>query len=76
MINGVLAPAGAEAIYFADEEAGYLAGLAAALYSETGVVGFVGNSHSDTSERWRAGFESGARAARPGIEVLAIYTGS
>ena len=76
VINGVLAPAGAGAVYFADEEAGYLAGMAAALATETGVVGFVGNYHSDTSERWRAGFEAGAAAAGPEVEVLAIYTGA
>jgi len=74
VINGILAPAGARAIYFADEEAGYIAGAAAALTTETGIVGFVGNYQSDTSERWRAGFEAGALAARPDVEVLSIYT--
>jgi basic membrane lipoprotein Med (substrate-binding protein (PBP1-ABC) superfamily)/DNA-binding SARP family transcriptional activator len=74
VINGILAPAGARAIYFADEEAGYIAGAAAALTTETGIVGFVGNYQSDTSERWRAGFEAGALATRPDVEVLSIYT--
>ena len=76
VINGVLAPAGAHAVYFADEQAGYLAGAAGALTTKTGIVGFVGNYQSDTSERWRAGFEAGARAVHPDIEVWSIYTGS
>ena len=74
VINGILAPTGARAIYFADEEAGYLAGLVSALTTETGVVGFVGNYQSDTSERWRAGFEAGAFFARPDVEIHSIYT--
>ncbi len=74
VINGILAPAGARAIYFADEEAGYIAGVVAALITKTGIVGFVGNYQSDTSERWRAGFEAGALAARPDVEIQSIYT--
>lgn len=74
VINGVLAPAGAHSVFFADEQAGYLAGVASARTTETGVVGFVGNDQSDTSERWRAGFEAGALAAKPDVEVLSIYT--
>ncbi len=74
VIDGVLAPAGARAIWFADEEVGYIAGVAAALTTETGIVGFVGNYQSDISELWRAGFEAGALAARPDVEVRSIYT--
>ena len=74
VINGVLAPSGARAVYFADEEVGYIAGVTSALKTNTGVVGFVGNYQSDTSERWRAGFEAGALAVRPDVEVLSIYT--
>jgi basic membrane lipoprotein Med (substrate-binding protein (PBP1-ABC) superfamily)/DNA-binding SARP family transcriptional activator len=76
VVNGVLAPAGARSVYFADEQAGYLAGVAGALSTKTGVVGFVGNYQSDTSERWRAGFEAGARAVGPDVEVQAIYIGA
>jgi basic membrane lipoprotein Med (substrate-binding protein (PBP1-ABC) superfamily)/DNA-binding SARP family transcriptional activator len=74
VINGVLAPSGARAVYFADQEAGYLGGIAAALTTDTGVVGFVGNYQDDTSERWRAGFEAGVRSVRPDVDIASIYT--
>jgi len=81
VINPILAPGGARTIYFADEEAGYLAGAAAALTTYTGVIGFVGSSQvgsnqSDTSERWRAGYEAGAHAVDSEVEVVAIYVGT
>lgn len=76
VIDGVLAPSGARAVYFADEEVGYVAGIAGALTTNTGVVGFVGNYQSDTSERWRAGFEAGALAVRPDVEIVSVYSGT
>lgn len=81
VINGILAPDGARTVYFADEEAGYLAGAAAALTTDTGVIGFVGSSQissnqSDTSERWRAGYEAGAHAVNSEVEVVATYIGT
>ena len=73
VINGIFPPAGAQSVYFADEEGAYLAGIAAALTTKTGVVGFVGGHQSDTTERWRAGYEAGVRAIDPDIEIVAIY---
>ncbi len=58
---------------FAEEEGSYLAGVAAAETSTTGTVGFVGGWQSDQIERFRAGFEAGARSVDAGIDVLASY---
>jgi basic membrane lipoprotein Med (substrate-binding protein (PBP1-ABC) superfamily) len=60
-------------ILFANEHAGYLAGVAAAMKSETGVVGFVGGLRLTSIEEFRAGFEAGVRHVDPEIEVLATY---
>lgn len=43
---------------------------AAALESETGKVGYIGANGSPVLEAFRAGFEAGAKAAVPDIEVV------
>ncbi len=58
---------------FADEEGGYLAGVAAALKSETGVVGFIGGAPIPAIEEFRAGFEAGVTDVDPDATVLATY---
>ena len=57
---------------FASEEGSFLVGAAAALESTTGKVGFIGANDSPVIEPFRAGFEQGAKAARPGIEVVSV----
>ncbi|HEY1280085.1 MAG TPA: BMP family ABC transporter substrate-binding protein, partial [Acidimicrobiales bacterium] len=64
---------GAASVRFAHEQAAFLAGAAAALTSRTGSVGFVGGFQTDVVERFRAGYEAGARAVKPEVEVLAAY---
>jgi basic membrane protein A len=66
-------PPGVAATDFAVEQGSYLVGAAAALTSQTGTVGFVGGFQIDQIERFRAGYEAGARAANPDVEVLARY---
>jgi basic membrane lipoprotein Med (substrate-binding protein (PBP1-ABC) superfamily)/DNA-binding SARP family transcriptional activator len=65
---------GAPSVTFAEHEGAYLAGAAAALTAKSGTIGYVGGFQFDASERFRAGFEAGARAVVPEIEILATYT--
>ena len=58
---------------WADEQVGFLAGVAAATTTETGIVGFVGAEPSADQEELRAGFEAGAKSVDPDIEVVAAY---
>ena len=58
---------------WADEQVGFLAGVAAATTTETGIVGFVGAEPSADQEALRAGFEAGAKSVDPDIEVVAAY---
>lgn len=60
-------------LMFGNDEGGYLAGLAAALTTRTGTVGFVGG-FSDIIIPFLAGFEAGVHTVDPGIEILAIWT--
>ncbi len=59
------------ALTYAHEEGSFLVGAAAALESTTGRIGYIGaNSSSWLIEQFRAGFEQGAQAARPDIEIV------
>jgi len=58
-------------VRYAQEEGSYLVGAAAALESTTGRIGYIGaNSSPFLIEQFRAGFEQGAKAVRPDIEVV------
>ncbi len=56
-----------------EEGGAFLAGAAAALKSETGIVGFIGGQENRMIMRFSGGFEAGARAVRPGIDVRIVY---
>jgi basic membrane lipoprotein Med (substrate-binding protein (PBP1-ABC) superfamily)/DNA-binding SARP family transcriptional activator len=60
-------------IPFLREEGSFLVGAAAALKSETGTIGFVGGLDAELIWPFHAGYEAGARAVRPDIQVLADY---
>lgn len=60
----------AVAVTFALEQGSYLVGAAAALESETGKIGYIGANGNPITEEFRSGFEQGARAARPDIEII------
>lgn len=64
---------GGSDIDFAVEEGAFLAGVAAAMTSKTGIVGFLGGVQIESIERFRAGYEAGATAARPGTKVISQY---
>jgi basic membrane protein A len=59
---------------FNPEQAGFLAGVAAALTSKTGTVGFVGAPPAEGLEAagpYQAGFQAGVEAAKPEVQVVA-----
>jgi basic membrane protein A len=60
-------------LVFAEQEGSFLVGAAAALKSQTGIVGFIGGVEIDLIQRFEAGFAAGARAVNPDIEVLVNY---
>ena len=63
------------ALDFIREGGAYLMGVAAALRSETGRVGFIGGRQTDTTEARRAAFTAGARSISQDISVDAVYLG-
>ncbi|MFD2870536.1 BMP family protein [Kurthia populi] len=63
-------------IMFKANEASYLAGVAAALESKTGKVGFLGGMEGNIIGGFEAGFVAGAKAADPKVKVDVQYAGS
>lgn len=57
-------------------EAAYLAGMAAGMVSQVGVVGMVGGVEIPTAKSAFIAFRAGVMAANPGAEVLETFTGS
>ena len=63
-------------LIFKEQEAGYLAGYAAALKSKTGKVGFIGGTKIPPVERFGIGFVQGAKAAKSDIKIMYNYSGT
>ena len=61
---------------FADNEAAYLAGVAAAKTTKTKQVGFIGGLESEVILRFAAGFKAGVESVDPSIKVQVDYAGS
>jgi basic membrane protein A and related proteins len=61
---------------FKEHEGSFLVGAAAALKSEAGTIGFLGGqAGTGLIEKFQAGYEAGARAVNPDIEILVEYIG-
>ncbi len=60
-------------LVFSEEEASYLAGVAAAKSTKTNVVGFVGGVDIPLIHKFGAGFEQGVKDTKPEVKVLSQY---
>ena len=60
-------------LLFAEEQGSFLAGVAAAIKSGTGQIGFVGGVQSPLIEKFQAGYEAGAKAVKPEIVINSEY---
>lgn len=57
------------------EQGFYLAGTMGALMSKTGKVAMIGGDNVPSIKSTFKGFRAGAEAARPGVEVIEVFTG-
>lgn len=76
MMDGVVEGDNVASINFKDEEAAFLAGVAAASATKTNKTGFVGGVEGHIIDRFEAGFVAGAKAVDPNIQVSVEYVGS
>lgn len=68
--------ANVRAVVFREHEGSFLAGVAAALMSKTGRIGFIGGMQLPLIRKFEVGYRAGARHANPRAEILVAYTGS
>jgi basic membrane protein A len=61
-------------LQFPSEEAGYLAGVVAAMMSETGTVSTVGGIKIPPVDNWIAGFRQAVQDTNPDIRLLNAYS--
>ncbi len=61
---------------FKEHEGSYLVGVAAALASETGTVGFVGGMDIPLIRKFLCGYKQGVKAANVDAEILEAMTGT
>lgn len=62
-------------LVFSEEQGSFLVGAAAALKSTTGTIGFIGgvSGVGGLIEKFEAGYQAGAMAVNPDIEILSEY---
>ena len=59
-----------QGIVFAEEQAGYLAGIVAASISKSGIIGAVGGTNVPAVVAYNAGYVAGAKSVNPYIQTL------
>jgi basic membrane protein A len=78
MIDGFMPeiPANVQIISFDEHEGSYLAGIMAAMASESGTIGFIGGMDIPLIRHFGCGYAQGAKSVNPDIEIIANMTGS
>jgi basic membrane protein A and related proteins len=76
LIDSVVDLPNVESVTFREEESSYLCGMAAALATKTGKIGFVGGMDIPLIRKFEAGYEAGARHVDPHIIIYANMTGT
>ena len=62
-------------LLFKEHEGSYLVGMIAAKTSRTGTLGFVGGMDIPLIRRFEKGYEEGARAVNPRVQIVQNYVG-
>jgi basic membrane protein A and related proteins len=73
LIDSVVESPNVKNITFAEEQGSFLVGVAAALQSESGQLGFLGGVPNELIKKFEAGFVAGAECVNPDAEVLVEY---
>ncbi|KUP08473.1 CD4+ T-cell-stimulating antigen [Bacillus coahuilensis m2-6] len=76
IVDAVVEQPNVASITFKENEAGYLAGVAAGLATKTNKVGFIGGMEIEVIDRFEAGFIAGVKAVNPDAEVDSQYAGA
>jgi basic membrane protein A len=76
VIDSVVKLPNVQSVVFKEHEGSFLVGIAAAMASKTGKVGFVGGMDIPLIRRFACGYVQGAKFANPAIEVIQNMTGT
>lgn len=76
IVDAVVDKPNVRSVVYNEGEGSYLVGTVAGLASKTGKVGFVGGMDIPLIHKFECGYEQGARAANPKIEVLQNWIGT
>jgi len=76
LIDAVAKLPNVQSVLFKEHEGSFLVGMAAAMASKTGKVGFVGGMDIPLIRRFACGYEQGVKFANARAEVLANMTGT
>jgi basic membrane protein A len=76
IIDGVVDRPNVQSIVFKEHEGSFLVGMAAAMASKTGKIGFVGGMDIPLIRKFALGYEEGARYVNPRIEIFQNMTGT
>ncbi|GHB43451.1 lipoprotein [Streptomyces viridiviolaceus] len=73
IVDSVVEGKNVASLVFAENEASYLAGVAAAKATKTNVVGFVGGVDVPLIHKFEAGYEQGVKDTNPKVKVISQY---
>jgi basic membrane protein A and related proteins len=76
IVDSVVEQPNVASIMFKEQEASFLAGVAAGLATKTNKIGFIGGMESEVIERFEAGFLAGVKAVNPEAKVDSQYAGA
>jgi len=76
IVDAVVDLPNVQSIVFKEHEGSFLVGMAAAMASKTGKIGFVGGMDIPLIRKFALGYEEGARYVNPRIEVFQNMTGT
>jgi basic membrane protein A len=76
IIDSVVDKPNVQSIVFKEHEGSFLVGMAAALASKTGKVGFVGGMDIPLIRNFAYGYEQGVKHVNPDAQVIVNYTGT
>jgi basic membrane protein A len=76
IIDGVVDLPNVESINFREQESSFLCGMAAAMATKTGKVGFVGGMDIPLIRKFALGYRAGVAYVDPKIEVIENMTGT
>ncbi|RCW52684.1 MULTISPECIES: BMP family ABC transporter substrate-binding protein [Halanaerobium] len=76
LFDGVVEEKNVMSMIFNKEEEAFLAGIVAALTSNSSKVAFVGGQDTRTMRLYQLGFKAGADTVNSGVEVISRYVGS